>query len=334
MNTISSRRHVIDIATRFQPALLVQVAEASGLAEILHQGPVSVESVAVQLGWELNRTRHFLDALCSLGFASSPSKHSYRSTATGSMLTKHCLSTAAPMVRHEHMQQLLWSDLQAVLATDEVHAQQQDRTMLDDEGRLTTLLEAMLAIDRELPSRIAARAGWDRVSRIADIAGGHGAVLGNIARLHSHITGVVLDQPPAAQVTQQTFSSLGVSDRCGFVVTDLRSATPIPDDLNIDCVLAIRCLHNFDRSTIRRIIDTSRGLLDPGGVLIVVDVRLDWIDGFAVPASAAVFGGYLAVNCAGGWLPPVGWWENELSHLGGAYVSERYGAYDLHEVKW
>jgi SAM-dependent methyltransferase len=328
-----SRHHVIDVATRFQAARIVQVAVATGLADVLNGETVTVEETATALGWELSRTRHLLDALCALDLAFE-ARDGYTATAAGSLMSSHHPTTAAPMILHEHLQQALWANLPAVLATDGVHAGQQDRTMLDESGRLATLLDAMLAIDRELPSQLAGRPGWDRVHRIADVAGGHGAVLASIASRHGHITGVVLDQPPAGDVARRTFATMGVEDRCRFGTTNLRSSPPLPGDLDVDCILAVRCLHNFDAATIRRFLEASRALLAPAGMLMVVDVHLDWSGGFATPSSAAVFGAYLAINCAGGWLPPVDWWERELSNLGGSYSGERCGPYDVHEVTW
>lgn len=327
----SSRLHIMDIATRFQAARVVHVAAVSGLAEFMRQESVTAELVSAHLGWEPLRAFHFLNALCALGLVEAKPE-GYALSSTGQFLMRDDPSSVYPMVQHEDLQQRLWSNLPDVLASELPVAGQQDRSMVEEDGRLAVLLEAMLSIDGDLPRRLASRAGWERVHRIADIGGGHGGVLARIAELHSNVSGVVLDQAPARPVAEKTFLSLAVEDRCAFAVTDLTAESPLPDGIVADCFIACRCLHNFSSPVIRRILQACKSQLQSGGILIVVDVRLEWKDGFAMPLSAAVFGGYLAVNCAGGWLPPASWWRKELMNLGGSYSSEPFGVYDLHEV--
>ena len=311
--TGATRTHVMRMAGRFRPAMLVQHAVVSGLLSGSAR-PRSAEQVAAAHGWQLRRTRALLDALAALGILEPTTYELRRDVAH--LFDRDHPGYVGDMVVHEHAQQQLWLDLDRVLRATKALPEQQDVTMATDAARLETLLRAMRQVDAGLIEATVALPEWAGATHVLDLAGGHGAFLAALACRYPELGGTVVDQTYAETTALDTFVLADVADRCGFATRDLMSSDPL-QGLRGDGVLLARCLHNFSAPAIASLLEACRRVLDPGGVLVVVESRLDEVDGQMRPPENALFGAYMAVNCVGGWVPPTAWMIETLSGLGG-----------------
>jgi hypothetical protein len=71
------------------------------------------------------------------------------------------------------------------------------------------------------------------VKIVADIGGGHGALLGAILRAHTHLAGVLFDLPQIVEGAEPVLKSLGVADRVTLVGGDFFAEMPVRADLYV-----------------------------------------------------------------------------------------------------
>ena len=312
MSDAVARARVLEMTGRFRTAALVQQAFEHGVFETLDAPKTSAE-VAQPRGWSTRRTQVVLDALVALGLLVRADEVYVNSPDGQRFLQSNGAEYVGDMVLHERLQQPLWSDLRRVFANDNPLPDQQDVTIPTDARRNAVLLRAMRQVAGELPRRVAALPEWSGCRRVLDVAGGHGLYLVALARAHPTLSGVVLDLPVSRAEAEASFAAAGLTDRLRFVPGDLTTPEVFIDQ-PADGMLFCRCLHNFPPKTIRAVLARAHDRLVPGGVLVVVEHLLE--EDAPHPVWSAVFGAYMAVNCAGGWLPPREWLRRELEVLG------------------
>lgn len=132
---------------------------------------------------------------------------------------------------------------------------------------LNLLGEAWLPAIADLDRRLTA----EPPARVADIACGTGWSSIAMARAYPKITVDGFDLDPAAiEVATRHVLHAGIADRVRFHAVD---AATLGDSGGYDLVTIIEALHDMERPV--EVLATARRLLAPGGVVIVVDERVE-----------------------------------------------------------
>lgn len=304
-----TRSHVLKLARSYQAALLLQQASALGLPEELHRGVLTAESLAERRGWRVAPTHAMLEALQDMEIAERRGG-GWGLTAAARCLLPAALDSVSAMLRHEWLQQPLWMDPLAVLR--EGHELQQTYTLAGDVQRMETLLAAMTQIGRDLVDDVLSLPVLREASLIVDAGGGSGVVLAEIAKRYPRARGCVMDLPLAERIAKRTFNEMEVSDRLNFVGRDVTAGDPF-FDIEADCILLIRVIHQWGKSVLQRIFSSARSALPPGGIIVVA--AADMTDD-GRPAANSSFGAYMAVNMVEGWQPPRSWVSRALRNAG------------------
>jgi 2-polyprenyl-3-methyl-5-hydroxy-6-metoxy-1,4-benzoquinol methylase len=130
-------------------------------------------------------------------------------------------------------------------------------------------------------------------ARVADVACGVGWAAISIARAYPTTTvdGVDLDAPSIERATVNAREA-GVADRVTFQAGDAANASA---DAAYDLAVIVEAVH--DMSNPIEVLSTVRGMLAPGGTLIVADERVS--DAFHAPAGETerLFYGYSVLDC-------------------------------------
>jgi hypothetical protein len=114
---------------------------------------------------------------------------------------------------------------------------------------------AMTAFTRSLSPAVVAAYAWGQFATIADIAGGHGALLAGILRASPRTRGILFDQPHVVAGAPAVLSEAGVSDRCEVVAGSFFEAVPAADAYILKHILhdwpdddCVRILHVLRRA--------------------------------------------------------------------------------------
>jgi hypothetical protein len=76
---------------------------------------------------------------------------------------------------------------------------------------------------------------------LADVAGGHGAMLTGILQKHTNLQGVLFDLPHVADVARTRIAEAGVADRCQIVGGDFFQSVPEADSYLLKLII-----HDWD----------------------------------------------------------------------------------------
>ena len=263
--------------------------------------PRGAYDIAKQRGWVAEKCEVMLNALTSIGLLEKDTDL-YRNTA---LANRHLVSSAdyflGPIIDHQRLQWKLWSEIEIVLSAKTSIEQQQELRLSKDEKANKAFNDAMISLSRDNVSEVASLGVFKHSKRVADLCGGHGSYLVEIARRYPQITGEVWDLPTTRRTANEVFKKAGVQERLVFKEVDLRTVDWTRADY-FDVVMLNDCLHYFSEREVRTIVARCAGLLRSEGALIVLSMTLSE-DG-CEPAGAAGFSFHMMLNTACGRLHP------------------------------
>lgn len=256
----------------FRTTQMIHVAARLGLADQLAAGPCSVADLAAATGAEPQALHRLLRALASLGifaedpagaFALTPQAELLRADAEGSLKDvallygedwlwqaygnmTHSVRTGAPAFTRTHGQPLY-----GYLHAHPRAAARFNAAMTGFSGHETAaILEAY---------------DFSDARRVADIGGGHGALLAALLRAHPRMTGMLFDLPSVVAGAAPVLSELG--GRARAVAGDFFDEAPAGADLYV----MKSVLHNWDDTDALRILSTCRAAMAPDARLLVIE---------------------------------------------------------------
>ena len=103
--------------------------------------------------------------------------------------------------------------------------------------------------------------------RIAEIGGGHGALLAAILRAHPATRGALFDLPHVAEGARKTLEEAGVAARAEVVGGSFFDAVPA----GCDAYVMKHIIHDWDDERCVTILSRCREAMNPGGKVLVVD---------------------------------------------------------------
>ena len=108
---------------------------------------------------------------------------------------------------------------------------------------------------------------FSQFQSITDVAGGRGALAIEILNAHTHLRGVVFDQPEVAEGARTAIAAAGLAARCQAVGGDMFAEVPAGTDAH----LLKYVLHDWDDERCVAILRACRRALPANGRLLVVE---------------------------------------------------------------
>jgi SAM-dependent methyltransferase len=102
---------------------------------------------------------------------------------------------------------------------------------------------------------------------VADLGGGHGALLAAILNSYPAHTGILFDQPHVTKGAQHSLEKAGVAERCRIIEGDFFDRIPEGADI----LILKNILHNWDDERSIIILRNCRKALDKGGKILLVE---------------------------------------------------------------
>lgn len=108
--------------------------------------------------------------------------------------------------------------------------------------------------------------------KLLDIAGGSGIYACAMTAQHTHLSAAVFEKTPVHKVAATAIARRGYSDRVSVIEGDMfKDSLPRGFDIH----LISNVLHDWNESTVERILRNSHAALEPGGMLIIHDVHIN-----------------------------------------------------------
>ena len=103
--------------------------------------------------------------------------------------------------------------------------------------------------------------------RIADVGGGHGALLSTVLEQYPEASGLLFEVPPTAEAATIAIAERALSDRCEVVGGDATVHIPGENDL----IMMKAVIHGMSDEIGLKLLRACRDALNPGGTLLVIE---------------------------------------------------------------
>ncbi len=283
-----------DISNGFQAAKILLAAAELRLFDLLHGAGAPVEEIAHKTGGSRRGLRILLDALVALQLISRDGDLYRNRPEYEPELLEDSPGHYLAMLRHRNRMFRRWARLEEIVMGGEAPAGE----VLAERGANRDFIRAMYAASHRRAVTLVDRLDLEPVRTVADLGGGPGVYLQEIARRRPQAELFLVDLPITLEVARELLSRSEAGRRIRAVAWDLYAA-PAPEELPpLDLALLSNVVHGESPEGNRRLFAKLFDRMAPGGRLVVAENVVD--EGRTSPPGAALFAvNMLAMTSAG-----------------------------------
>ena len=273
-NALPAATQLVEMILGKARTQLIAIAAELGIADLLVDGPRSIEELAETAGAHAPSLYRVMRALASLGvfaeiqprvFALTPLAELLRDDAPGSLRSYAVMHGSECFFRP-------WSQLLHGVRTGESAFEKTFGTGLFDylqqhPGESAAFNDAMTSISRQQAVAVCDAYDFSDFGTIVDVGGGHGLLLGAILKAHPSAMGLLHDLPSVVEGARASIEAEGLNDRCRIVGSDFFRDVPGGGDAYIMKFI----LHDWDDVRAGKILKNCREAMAPGGRALVLE---------------------------------------------------------------
>ncbi|MCU0700390.1 MAG: acetylserotonin O-methyltransferase [Myxococcaceae bacterium] len=290
---------VFELVAGFVYSQVLYTCVTLKLFERLADGPQTVDELAPFLELTPERARRLLDAAVSLKLLERRPNGRYGLGIYGAPLLAN--PSVAHMVEHHAMLYRDLADPVGLLRGDPTTSELSRYWSYSGRGpgdqstpQQVAAYSALMASSMSLIAEdILDAYDFGRHRKHIDLAGGEGAFVEAASRTQG-LASTLFDLPAVAERARARFSRAGLEGRVTAVGGDLFKG-PVPT--GFDLATLVRVVHDHDDAQALRILEAARGVLAPGGVLLIAEPMSDTRGAEAM--ADAYFGFYLYAMAQG-----------------------------------
>jgi O-methyltransferase domain/Dimerisation domain len=267
---------LLELMRGYRQPHALYVALQLGVAELLRDGPVSAEVLAVATGSHERSLTRLLRALASSGVFMETAPGVFGQSAMSDLLRRDHPESRAPSVAFLGAPYTLqsWAALahsvsSGASAFEHVHGMSkwqfnQEHT---DEGAIFD--QVMTGARRARITALLSGYDFSRCSVVVDVGGGRGQLLAAVLARHSGLRGVLYDLPGVVSEAPALFAAAGVAERCSIESGSFLSSVPSGDTYLLSDIL-----HDWPDPQCLAILRACRAAIAPEGRLLVLEYVL------------------------------------------------------------
>jgi SAM-dependent methyltransferase len=264
----------------------IHVAAVLGVADHLAAGGIAIGDLAQRVGAHPGALERLLRALASVGIFAESAPGEWRLTPLAEPLLSDApgsLRAWATMVGEDWYRatwtQLIESVRSGAPAFDRVHGMRPFQFFAAHPPAEQLFTRAMGSFSASEIAAILAAYDFSAFASIADVGGGHGALMAAILRAHPQPKGLVFDLPGTIPAAQALLRQEGLEDRCGTVAGDFSAEVPG----GFDAYVLKHIIHDWNDEAAVRILSNCRRALARHGKVLLIEIVL-------APSREAAFG--------------------------------------------
>jgi hypothetical protein len=263
------------LATAYQASQALAVATRFGIPDLLGQGSMTSSEIAQAVGARPAMMHRLMRALAAFDVVEDLGDEKFKLTAVG-----HCLRAGAPnsvralvlMYVNDTLLQTVGKLAECIRtgknAFDLLYGLEGIFPYLEKHSELARIFDDAMSGRSSITGEAAAQAfDFAEVSRIVDVAGGHGGMLAAILKAHPHLHGTLFDLPRVVDGASSLLARLGLADRCEIVAGDMFNTVPAGADL----YLLSRVIHDWDDARALELLQVCRRAMSREARLLIVD---------------------------------------------------------------
>jgi hypothetical protein len=260
---------ILSVIQGYWQSRALAVAAELELADLLSQGPLSVEVLAARSNADPSTLFRLLRALESTGifqqvsprvFANTPVSECLRKDHPRSQWAWTRLTLSTGLGQYEGWAGLLDSVKTGNVAYDQIFGRPYWQFLQQNPEKSAIFNEAMRSLSSPMTPAVTAAFDWSRFPVIADVGGGIGSQLVDILNAHPSCRGILFDQPGviAGRITH---------DRVQAVGGDFLEC--VPEDA--DAYMLRWIIHDWADPEAIVILGNVRKAMKPGSVVAVIE---------------------------------------------------------------
>jgi SAM-dependent methyltransferase len=264
----------IQMATGYWVSKAIYVAARLGVADLLSDGPKTVEQLAAGCGAHAPTLRRLLRSLAGVGVFREDEEGRYELTRMAEFLRADAPGSQRGFVLHvgETPSWQAWDGLLDSVRTGEsafkrVHGAEVFPYYAAHPESNEPFNAAMVELSNVVAAAVTEAYDFSRFRRIADVGGGRGALLAAILKATPAARGVVCDQPEVVAGARATMEAAGVAERCDYAGLDFFQSVPEGADAHVLKWI----IHDWDDERALAILRNCRRALADGGRLLLVE---------------------------------------------------------------
>ena len=269
----SPRETLRRLTNGFQVSQAIHVAASLGLADLLREGPRSVDDLAAATGTTAAALNRLLRALASIGifadvggrFGQTALSNYLRSDVTGSLR-----AWARRIGRPDHWR--TWGELERSLRSGTSAFRElygvtawDWRAAHPEENAIFNA--AMTGLSAGMVESIVAAYDFSQIRSLVDVGGGEGALLAAILTANPDMRGVLFDLPHVLTGAGEVLQTAGVTDRCELVAGSFFETVPP----GADAYILKSIIHDWDDGSALAILQRCRAAIPESGRLLLVE---------------------------------------------------------------
>jgi hypothetical protein len=264
---------LLDLIQSHRVTAVIYVAAKLGIAELLRDGPRSLDELARATNAHHDALQRLLTALSTVGICAPAGQNSYTLTELGAALDGSAeQSFKAWAIFEGEMLSKSWNGMLESVMTGKTAAQllgfdSSFELMSRSPENVGIFNSAMADLTRLVTPAILHAYDFGNMSHLMDVGGGMGELIGAITREYPQLFGTVFDLPRCAEAATEHLKRLELANRTRFIPGDFFEAVPSI----ADAIILKSVIHdwNDERSVI--ILRNCRNALPESGTLLLVE---------------------------------------------------------------
>jgi SAM-dependent methyltransferase len=294
MPLMSVTSRLDEIANGFQAAKVLLAAAELRLFDLLREPGAAVTEVAERIGGSRRGVGILLDALVALELVSKEGGLYRNRPEVEAELVEDSPGQFPAMLRHRNRMFRRWARLEEIVTGDE----EPGGEILAERGANRDFIRAMYAASHRRAATLVDRLDLGPLGTAADLGGGPGVYLEEIARRRPQAELFLVDLPITLEVARGLLPRREAGRRIRFVAWDLYAA-PAPEELPpLDLALLSNVVHGESPEANRGLFARLFHCMAPAGRLIVAENVVD--EDRTSPRGAALFAVNMLAMTPGG----------------------------------
>ncbi len=274
-STVPGSIAVLELATGAWTTQTLYVAAKLGIADHLSNGPARAGDIAERVGANPDALHRLMRALASKGLLAERRDGRFALTKVGQALRSDDPESMRDMVlfighraRWEDWSNLLYSVQTGEPAVNKFRGMPFFEYLDTDQELAKVFNDAMTATSGITNEIALSRYDFTGFKLIADIGGGHGALLSIILHSATAARGVLYDLPSVVEGAYATLETAGVAERCKCEGGSFLDR--VPD--GADAYVMKNVIHDWDDESALKILRNIRTAITPDGKLLLLEM--------------------------------------------------------------
>ncbi len=281
MDDSSPHEVLTRLISGYQQSQAIYVAAKLKIADLLREGPRTVDELAQTTGAHAPSLYRLLRALASVGIFAEVDGGRFTLTPAAELLrSDHPESqwAFAVMMGEEHYH--VWGDLfftveTGQIAFDRIYGMPIFEFLSENPEKGRIFDAAMSGIHGRETAPLLDAYDLSDIGVLADIGGGNGSVLTAALQRYPHLRGILFDLPSVIERSRAALQAAGVEDRCELMAGDFFQSAPA----GADAYLLRHIIHDWDDEKAIRILRNVQQAMKSDSRVLVAEFLMPEGDG-------------------------------------------------------